>query len=159
MIKIIAAISENNVLGNDNKLLWSLPNDLKRFKEITNSNYIVMGRKTHESIGKYLPGRKNIIITRELNYKSDNCIIVHSIEKALEICNKNCFIIGGGEIYKKTINICDFMFITKVHVKIKGDTYFPIIGEEWKPVFIKENKKDKNHNYNYTFINYERIKS
>lgn len=158
MIKIIAAVSKNNVLGDDNKLIWSLPNDLKRFKKLTSGNTVVMGRKTYESIGKPLPNRRNIIITRDEKYDVKGCEVVNSINEALLLCNKDCFIIGGGEIYNQTIDIADKIFLTLIDGDFKGDTTFPEIDKEWHIVSILENEIDENHKYKYSFIDYERYK-
>lgn len=158
MIKIIVAISTNNILGNDNKLIWSLPNDLKRFKKLTSGNTVIMGRKTYESIGRPLPNRRNIIITRDEKYEVDGCEVVNSINEALLLCNRDCFIIGGGEIYKQTIDIADKIFLTLIDNDFEGDTTFPEIDEEWHIVSILENEIDENHKYKYSFIDYERYK-
>jgi dihydrofolate reductase len=158
MIKIIAAISKNRVLGNDNKLIWSLPNDLKRFKELTLDNTIIMGRKTYESIGRPLPKRRNIVISRDENYHLEGCEVANSIEEALMLCNNDCFIIGGSEIYKQTINISDKIYLTLIDVDFEGDAFFPEITDDWYKVSKIDNKEDENHKYNYSFINYERYK-
>ena len=155
MINIIVATSKNRVIGNDNSLIWNLPDDLKNFKKLTSGNSIVMGRKTYESIGRPLPNRRNIIITRQENYEVDDCEVVGSLEEALLLCGSNCFIIGGGEIYKQSMNIADKIYLTLIDEEFEGDTYFPEIGEEWVEV-IRENKN--NEDYNYSFIEYERYK-
>ena len=117
MITIIAAVAENNALGKNNDLLWHLPKDFKRFKEITSGHYIIMGRKTFESFPKPLPNRTHVIISRQQNYAPEGCIVVDSLEKAIAICPKNedVFIIGGGEIYSQSINIAHKLDITKVY--------------------------------------------
>jgi dihydrofolate reductase len=125
MINIIVAMSKNRVIGNANTLIWHLPEDLRRFKQLTTGNTIVMGRKTYESIGKPLPNRRSIIITRDTNYKVDGCEVVNSLEEALELSNNNCFIIGGGEIYKQSLKIADRIYLTLVHKDFEGDTTFP----------------------------------
>lgn len=154
MIRIIAAMSNNRVIGSDNKLIWNLPDDLKRFKRITTGNTVVMGRKTYESIGKPLPNRRNIIITRYQDYKADGCEIVNSIDEALMLCNNDCFIIGGGEIYKQAIDIADKIYLTLIDEHFEGDTYFPEIGKNWiiTSKEIKENLEYKK----YSFIEYEK---
>lgn len=159
MIKIIVAISENNVIGSDNKLIWSLPNDLKRFKRLTEGSSVIMGRKTYESIGKPLPNRENIIISRNLNYKVDNCKIFNRLDSALKYCDNNCYIIGGGEIYKQSIIIADKINLTVVHENFTGDTYFPdFLNKGWKEVYRERNRIDNNHKYEYSFIDYEKIR-
>lgn len=156
MISIIVATSKNRVIGNNNSLIWKLPADLKRFKQITTGNTIVMGRKTYESIGKPLPNRRNIIITRDTNYLVDNCEIVNSIEEALMLCNNDCFIIGGGEIYKQSIDIADKIYLTLVQEDFEGDTYFPEIGKEWTKVGREDFEPDEKNAHKYSFINYEK---
>lgn len=156
MISIIVATSKNRVIGNNNSLIWKLPADLKRFKQITTGNTIVMGRKTYESIGKPLPNRRNIIITRDTNYLVDNCEIVNSIEEALMLCNNDCFIIGGGEIYKQSIDIADKIYLTLVQEDFEGDTYFPEIGKEWTKVIREDFEPDEKNAHKYSFINYEK---
>lgn len=154
MITLIAAAAENNALGKDNQLVWHLPNDFKRFKQITSGHYIVMGRKTFESFPKPLPNRTHVIITRQKNYKAADCFVVSSIEKALEICPKNedVFIIGGAEIYKQSIDIADKIELTRVHATFDADVYFPEIdGKKWDLVFEEYHPKDEKHHFDFTF--------
>ena len=158
MISIIVATSKNRVIGNNNSLIWKLPADLKRFKQMTTDNTIVMGRKTYESIGKPLPNRRNIIITRDTNYLVDNCEIVNSLEEALMLCNNDCFIIGGGEIYKQSMNVADKIYLTLIHEYFEGDTYFPEIGKEWSKLNREDHEPDEKNAHKYSFINYERYK-
>ncbi len=156
MIKIIVATSKNRIIGNDNKLIWKLSSDLKRFKELTTGNPIVMGRKTFESIGKPLPNRRNIIITRNNDYIVEGCEIVSSLEEALLLTNNNCFIIGGGEIYKQALDITDKIYLTLVHKDFEGDTIFPELGKEWAKISRKDFEADDKNQYKYSFIEYER---
>jgi dihydrofolate reductase len=159
VIKIIVATSRNRVIGNDNTLIWHLPADLKNFKRLTTGSAIIMGRKTYESIGKPLPYRRNIIITRDKNYKVDNCEIVNSLEEALLICFENCFIIGGGEIYKQVLPIADEIYLTLIDEDFEGDTYFPEIKEEeWFEVSKEYFEPDEKNKHKYSFIKYERYK-
>ena len=135
MITIIAAAGENNSLGKDNDLVWHLPDDFKRFKELTSGNYILMGRKTFESFPKPLPNRKHLIITRQDNYQvPENCFVFDSIQSAfdevLEFSDKDIWIIGGGEIYKQSMEIADRIELTRVHSDFEADTFFPEIGKE-----------------------------
>jgi len=156
MIKIIVAISKNRVIGNDNKLIWKLPADLKRFKELTTDNPIVMGRKTYESIGRPLPNRRNIIITRQPDYQVDDCEIVSSLEEALLITGSDCFIIGGGEIYKQSLHLTDQIYMTVVDEEFEGDTTFPELTNSW---YVSKEEKflaDEKNPHNYSFIEYER---
>ncbi len=154
MIKIIVATSKNRVIGDSNSLIWHLPADLKRFKEITTGNTIVMGRKTFESIGRPLPNRRNIIITRDIAYNVDGCEVVNSLEEALMLCNNNCFIIGGGEIYSQSMSIADQIYLTQVHEDFDGDTTFPEIGSEWKMVTSQDFEPDEKNRHSYSFIEY-----
>ena len=159
MIIMIAAVAENNALGKDNDLVWHLPNDFKRFKTLTSGHHIIMGRKTFESFPKPLPNRTHVIITRQKNYKAEGCIIVASIEKALEICPKNedTYIIGGGEIYTLSLPFADKIEITKVHHSFEADAYFPVLNEkEWKLAQSDHNSKDEKHIYDYTYLTYVR---
>lgn len=154
MIIMIAAAAENNALGKDNKIVWHLPNDFKRFKLLTSGHHIIMGRKTFESFEKPLPNRTHIIITRQQNYKADGCIIVESIEKALAACPKeeDSFIIGGGEIYSLGMPYADKLEITRVHESFDADAYFPEINmDQWKIDATEFNAKDQNHKYDYSY--------
>ena len=151
---MIAAVAENNALGKGNKLVWHLPNDFKRFKALTSGHHIIMGRKTFESFLKPLPNRTHIIITRQKEYQAAGCIIVDSIEKALEICPKNedSYIIGGGEIYNLGLPHADKIDITRVHHEFEADAYFPEIDhKEWELILSEFNEKDEKHLYDYTF--------
>ena len=159
MITLIAAVAENNALGKDNQLLWHLPNDFKRFKTITSGHYIIMGRKTFESFPKPLPNRMHVIITRQKNYTSENCIVVDSLQTAISVCPKDeeLFIIGGGEIYKQSIEIADKLDITKVHTTFEADTYFPEIDlNKWKLISEEFHTKDEKHHFDFTFQTYLR---
>ena len=154
MIIMIAAVAENNALGKDNELVWHLPNDFKRFKALTSGHHIIMGRKTFESFPKPLPNRTHIIISRQKDYQADGCIIVDSIEKALEICPKDdiSFIIGGGEIYSLGLPYSDKIELTRVHHNFAADAYFPEINDdEWKIIVSEFNEKDEKHLYDYTY--------
>ena len=154
MIILIAAVAENNALGKDNELVWHLPNDFKRFKELTSGHYIIMGRKTFESFPKPLPNRTHIVITRQQNYQPDGCIVVNSIENAIKACpeNETIYIIGGGEIYNQALAFSDTIEITKVHGEFEADAFFPEIkAEEWELVQSDFNAKDERHLYDYTY--------
>lgn len=139
IITIIAAIANNNALGKDNDLIWHLPADLKRFKKVTSGHHIIMGRNTFESIGKPLPNRTTVIITRNDNYKVEGCIVVNSIEEAIKVAenDEQIFIIGGAQIYKQALaaNLVDQLDITQVHHSFDADVYFPEIKlDVWKEV-------------------------
>lgn len=157
MIKLIVAISKNRVIGDSNKLIWNLPADLKRFKEITGGHPIVMGRKTYESIGRPLPNRRNIIITRDESYEVDGCEVVNSVEESLLLTNNDCFIIGGGEIYKQTLNIADQIYLTQIDEEFDGDTSFPELTASWYVSKKEDFEADEKNPYNYSFIFYEKF--
>jgi len=159
IVTVIAAISENNALGKDNELIWHLPADLKRFKKTTTGHHIIMGRNTYESIGKPLPNRTTVIITKNTNYKVDGCIIVHSLDEALEISKQDetPFIIGGAQIYKQAISIVDKLDITEVHHSFDADVFFPKIDLTiWKEKNRTLFKADEKNKYDYSFVSYIR---
>lgn len=161
MITLIAAVAENNALGKDNQLLWHLPDDFKRFKNITSGHHIIMGRKTFESFPKPLPNRTHVIITRQKDFKHDGCIVVQDIEKAIAVCPKedDLYIIGGGEIYKQFIHLADQLDITRVHNSFEADVYFPEIDPEiWELTSEIFNPKDEKHLFDYTFQTFGRKK-
>jgi len=162
MITIIAAISKNNALGKDNDLIWHLPADLKRFKKVTSGHYILMGRNTFESIGKPLPNRTSVIITRNTNYNKDGCLIANSIEQALELSKKQetVFIIGGAQVYKQAIDrdLVDQLDITLVHEEFDADVFFPEIDPMiWKEVSRENFMADEKNKYDFSFISYQKI--
>lgn len=156
MIKIIVAMSKNRVIGNNNELIWKLSSDLKRFKELTTNNPVIMGRKTYESIGRPLPNRRNIIITRNTEYSVEGCEIVSSLEEALLLTNNDCFIIGGGEIYTQSLEFADKIYLTLVNKEFEGDTTFPELDDKWAKISRKDFKADDKNEYDYSFIEYER---
>ena len=161
MIIMIAAVAENNALGKNNNLLWHLPNDFKRFKEITSGHYIIMGRKTFESFPKPLPNRTHVIISRQKNLLIESCIVAEDVEKAIAICpsNEDLFIIGGGEIYKQAIHLADQLDITLVHHSFEADVYFPVIDPEiWELSSESFQPKDEKHLFDYTFQTFVRKK-
>ena len=160
-ISIIVAISEGNIIGKTNSLPWYLPADLKHFKETTMGHCIIMGQKTHESIGRTLPGRTNIILSFDENFKSEGCIPVRSIEEALRVASaKNedeVFIIGGASVYKQFIEIADKLYVTRIHHNFEGDVYFPEIDpKKWKLVTTEKHKKDNKNSYDYSFEVYKK---
>lgn len=160
-ITMIAAAAENNALGKDNDLLWHLPDDFKRFKKLTTGHKIIMGRKTFESFPKPLPNRVHIIITRDTNYTVDypDCIVVHSIEAALKLtANEDCFIIGGGEIYKQSEKFATKIELTRVHTSLDADTFFPEINTtNWKLIKEEYHPKDEKHKHDFTYLTYSKI--
>ncbi len=159
IITIIAAIANNNALGKDNDLIWHLPADLKRFKKVTTGHHILMGRNTYESIGKPLPNRTTVIITRNKEYKADGCIVVNSIEKAIEVAksDEHIYIIGGAQIYKQAMvtNLVDQLDITQVHESFEADVFFPEIDlDTWKESAKEGFKADEKNKHDYSFISY-----
>lgn len=159
MMTLIAAVAENNALGKDNQLLWHLPDDFKRFKSVTTGHHIIMGRKTFESFPKPLPNRIHVIITRQKYNAPESCIVVDSLQKAIDVCPKNeeTFIIGGGEIYKQSIAIADKLDITKVYHTFEADTFFPEIDlNVWKLASSEFHPKDEKHRFDFAFETYLR---
>lgn len=162
MTTLIAAIGKNNELGKNNDLIWHLPADLKRFKKITSGHHIIMGRNTYESIGKPLPNRTSIIISRNLDYKAEGCFVTNSIEKALEIAKNDTspFIIGGAQIYKQALDIVDCLDICKVHEDFDADVFFPEIDlSVWEVIDKQDFLADDKNKHNYSFVKYQRIVS
>ena len=161
MITIIAAIANKNALGKDNDLIWHLPADLKRFKKVTSGHHILMGRNTFESIGKPLPNRTSIIITRNNDYFKDGCLVANSIEEAIELSKKDSdvFIIGGAQIYKQAIEkgLVDQLDVTIVHHDFEADVFFPTIDlDVWKEISREDCKADEKNKYDYSFVSYKR---
>ena len=159
MIIMIAATAENNALGKNNELVWHLPNDFKRFKNLTSGHHIIMGRKTFESFPKPLPNRTHIVITRQQDYNPEGCIVVNSIEEAIKSCpiDENIFIIGGGEIYNLGLPFSDKIELTIVHHTFEADAFFPEINEnDWKIINSDFQQKDEKHLFDYTYQTYIR---
>ncbi len=161
-IALIAAAAENNALGIDNDLLWHLPDDFKRFKSLTSGHKIIMGRKTFETFPKPLPNRTHIIITRDVNYvpRFPNCLVVHSMEEAIKktVSDDLSFIIGGGEIYKLGMPYANKIELTRIHSNFEADTFFPEIDKsQWKLVAEVYHPKDERHQYDFTYLTYERV--
>lgn len=162
MFSIIVAIADNNVIGGDNKLLWHISDDLKRFKNITTGHTIIMGRKTFESFPKPLPNRHHVVLTRDKNYKvnSNQVTVVNDIEtimKTYENSGSEIFVIGGGEIYNLLLPYCNKIYLTKVQKNFDGDTYFPEINyDEWNVTESSEEFINPKDNLSYKFINLSR---
>jgi dihydrofolate reductase len=155
MITLIAACSENRAIGKNGTLIWHIPEDLKRFKKLTLGHIIVMGRKTFESIGKALPGRTNIILTRDKNFKADGCLVYNKMSDILELFEKNnIFVIGGGEIYKQFLDKADRIELTLIHKNFEGDTFFPELENNWQVV---DCQKSNFEDINIDYISYKKI--
>jgi len=156
IISIIAAMDRNRGIGVDNKLPWRLSIDLKRFRELTMGHHIIVGRKTFESIGKPLPGRRMIVVTRDLNYKDEGCDVAHSVEDAINLARERCenevFICGGGEIYAQTIGVADRIYLTLVDAEVAADTFFTEFDQrEWSEQESSYQPADEKNQYPFTF--------
>ncbi len=158
-LSIIVAIAENNVIGNNNQLIWHLPNDLKYFKEITMGHHMIMGRKTWESIGRALPGRTTIVVTRDKSFSAPGALVAHSLEDALEMAktDSEVFVVGGGELYRQSLPLVNKFYLTRVHRSFEGDTFFPEIDmSQW--VEVSSKKGEPTHDgLEFTYIVLERV--
>lgn len=162
LISLIAAASENNVIGDENEIPWHLPDDMAFFRSTTEGKPVIMGRKTFESIGHPLPKRQNIIISRQQDLVIEGCEVVSSLEEALDLAEEEgadeACVIGGGQIYKEAIELADRIYLTRVHAKVDGDAYFPEIDEEeWEEVEHEDHPKDERHEFAFSIEQYERI--
>lgn len=158
ILSIIVAASDNNVIGNKGQLPWHLAADMRRMKELTMGHPLIMGRKTHESIGKALPGRRNIVITHQ-KMTFSGCEVVSSLDEALQAVasEKEAFIFGGGEIYRQAMDKVDRIYLTRVHATVEGDSFFPAIDPaQWREVARENHPSDAENEYPYSFITYER---
>lgn len=161
-ISLVVAAANNNAIGKDGKMPWHLPADMKHFKNITWGMPIIMGRKTFESIGKVLPGRKNIVITRQTGWEAEGVVVVKKIEDAFfvaaEADAKEAMVIGGGEIYKQIFDKARRIYLTRVDAEPEGDTFFPVLrSEEWHLVSQQKHEADEKNAYNYSFQLWERF--
>ncbi|WP_081211999.1 dihydrofolate reductase [Salegentibacter sediminis] len=159
MLTMIAAAAKNNALGKENDLVWHLPDDFKRFKQLTTGHHIIMGRKTFESFPQPLPNRTHIIVTRNRDYTAKGAVVVHTLERAIEIAQDDPqpFIIGGGEIYELALPIAEKIELTRIHSNFEADTFFPELDEnKWKLVKEEFHPTDEKHKYAFTYLTYER---
>ncbi|MEH3115605.1 dihydrofolate reductase [Pedobacter terrae] len=160
-LSIAVAIGENYAIGKNNQLLWHMPADLKFFKQTTSGHTVIMGRKTFDSVGKPLPNRRNIVITRDTQLKIEGVEVLNSLEEALAFTKteeKQVFIVGGAEIYKQALPKTQTLYLTTIHHSFEADTFFPEIDrKEWKVISIEPHKADEKNKYNYTFEVLERI--
>ena len=160
MITLAAAKSDNNVIGDNNQLMWHLSDDLRRFKLLTSGHPVIMGRVTFDSVGKPLPNRTNIVITRNKDWTSEGVEVAHSLKKAIDRAKEidtEIFIIGGGKIYEQSMDVADAIEVTEVHHTFEGDTLFPEIDlNVWKEVSRENHKKDERNEYDYSFVRYEK---
>lgn len=158
-ITLIVAAAENNAIGKNNQMLWHLPDDFKYFKQHTLDHSVVMGRKTYESIGKPLPQRRNIILTRDLNWSAEDVDVANSLDEVLSYCRdeREIFVIGGAKIYQQVLPLAQKVLLTRVHTTLDGDAYFPKLPQtEWKKVSENKHPKDERHAYDFTFEVWER---
>ena len=158
-INLIAAMANNRVIGLDNQMPWHLPADLKHFKSITLKHPVVMGRKTYQSIGKALPGRHNIVVTRDPDYHLEDAEVVNDLNTALNVCAdaSDIMIIGGANIYNQMISKADRLFLTLIDLEVTGDTYFPDWRElGFQQTAMEQHQADENNPYNYQFVTFER---
>ena len=160
-ISIIAAVSDNDVIGRNNDLPWKQSSDLKRLKQLTMGHHMLMGRKTWESVGRPLPGRTIVVITRDASYKPDGVLVTNTIEDALELAkgDDEIFIAGGAQIFQQSLHVADRMHITRVHAEVEGDTFFPEFDDvtEWKLVDSEHHEADEKNQYPYSYLTYERV--
>jgi dihydrofolate reductase len=154
IISIIAAMTDNRVIGRDNAIPWHIPADMQRFRAITMGHPLIMGRKTFESIGRPLPGRKTVILTRSPDYRAEGCAVVHGLGEALDECRgaDEVFICGGGEVFREAMPLASRIYLTVVHIDVEGDTYFPDIPGEFAEA-VRENIEGT---IPFSFILYER---
>jgi dihydrofolate reductase len=161
-VSLIAAMAENRVIGVHNTLPWHLPADLKHFRQITTGHHVIMGRRNYESIGKPLPNRTNIVVTRNRHFHAPGCVVAHSLEEALEGArnDQEIFIIGGAEIYRQAFDRADRLYLTLVHANIAGDTYFPAFDpDQWHEIRREQHEADDQNSYAYSFLMYDRCGS
>ena len=156
-IKIIAALSTNRVIGDKGKIPWFIRGELKRFKDITMGHNVVMGRKTFESIGKVLEGRRNIIISNNKSFEADGAIVEHSFDLAVSRCDKgkDIFIIGGSKIYEMALKHCDYLYLTVIHKSFPGDTYFPEYDARKWTLINETRNYDLENKFSYSYLSYK----
>jgi dihydrofolate reductase len=161
-LSLIVAMAKNRVIGADNKIPWHLPNELKQFKNLTMGHHIVMGRKTYESIGRLLPGRTSVIVTRQRDYSVPGAIVTHSVEEALEACRNDdeCFVIGGADLFRETLARADRLYLTIVEAEPSGDTFMPDLDlADWTETSAQSFPLDEKHAHGYRFAIYDRARS
>lgn len=159
-ITLVVAAAENNAIGKNNQMLWHLPDDFKYFKRHTLHHSVIMGRKTYESIGKPLPERRNIVVTRDQHWSAAEIDVANSLNEVLTYCRdeREIFIIGGANIYQQTLPLAQKVLLTRVHTTLDGDTYFPELPQtEWKRISQDKHTKDERHAYDFTFEVWERL--
>ena len=159
-LSLIVAVSENNIIGDSNQIPWHLPADLRHFKAITTGHPIIMGRKTYQSIGRALPNRRNIIVTRNTDFAAPGCTVVNSLESALAVAQEEIsdevFVIGGAAIYALALPSATTLYLTRVHVTVQGDTSFDFAPEDWEVITTERHAADEKNAYAYSFITLQR---
>jgi len=157
-ITLIAAVAQNGVIGIANRLPWHLPADLRHFRAMTQGHSIIMGRRNYESIGRPLPERDNIVVTRNADYVAPGCRVVRSLEQAIDVAGGDeVFVIGGAEIYRQALPIADRLVITEVHADVPGDVMFPTFpASDWHEVARERHDRDGRHAHDFSFVTYER---
>lgn len=161
-VSILAALSTNNVIGRDNDIPWKLSTDLKRLKALTMGHHVIMGRKTYDSVGRPLPGRTNVVITRRDDWSAEGVTVVHSLDEALRVAQQagdaEPFLLGGAEIYGQAMHLADRMYLTRVHAEVDGDTYFPDFDDvtEWQLTDAEHFDADEKNEYPFSFLTYDR---
>ena len=158
MITLIVAVSDNGVIGRDNALPWHLPDDLKRFKQLTLGKPIVMGRKTYESIGRPLPGRQNIVVTRDANYRREGVTVVHSVDDALRAAADapEVMVIGGADLFRLFLPRASRIHLTRVHAQVMGNVFWPELGDAWDVVSREPHAADERHAWPMSFEVWEK---
>ena len=152
---IVVAVAENGVIGNGNQLPWHLPDDLRRFKELTLGKPMVMGRKTYDSIGRPLPGRTSIVVTRQQGLRIDGCVVVSSLAAALDAAGQapEVVIIGGAELFRHALSGVDLIYLTRIHASVPGDTFFPELDpQQWRETVLARHPADDRHAHAFSFI-------
>ena len=158
-VALIAALADNRVIGRDNQLPWRVPADLKHFKALTMGKPIIMGRKTWESIGRPLPGRDNIVVTRAADYRAEGCQVVHSVAEALQAAADadEAMIIGGANLYEQTLDVADRLYLTQIRAEVEGDARFPVIDRQaWREIECESHPADERNEFAYDFVVLER---
>lgn len=158
-LSIVVAVAENGVIGHANGLPWRLPDDLKRFKSLTLGKPIVMGRKTYDSIGRPLPGRTNIVVSRQPGLQIEGCVVVNSVEAAIAAAGTatEVMLIGGAELYRRALSAVNTIYLTRVHANVPGDAYFPELDlAQWHETIVARHPADERHGHAFTFVNLQR---
>ena len=160
-LSLIVAMAKNRVIGADNRIPWHLPNELKLFKSLTMGHHIVMGRRTYESIGRLLPGRTTVIVTRQKDYAVEGAVVAHSVREAIDACkgDDEIFVIGGADLFRETLPVADRLYLTTVDAEPEGDTFMPAFDDsQWNETSAKSFDRDEKHAYSYRLSVLDRVK-